>query len=130
MTKIANDAIDAIAQMNRYVLCFNGSSDHCSELPEIPPSVGVEFSSEVVASSPSSISIEHRGGNRDVNMTGQSLHRKGNRRTSPVSGNRTIVALSSISLVDGNSPKTVKGARRRATRSSVPIQKWQPTQMM
>ena len=130
MTKIANVAIDPIAQMNRYVLCFNGSSDHCSELTEIPPSVGVEFSSEAIASSPSSISIEYRGGNRNVNMTGQSLHRKGNRRTSPVSGNRTIVALSSISLVDGNSPNTVKGARRRATRSSVPIQKWQPTQMM
>ena len=51
------------------------------------------------------------------------FQRKGDRNTSPQSGNKTMVALSSISLLEVSSPKTVRGARRIAAIKSVPIQK-------
>ena len=57
-----------------------------------------------------------------VKMTGSRPHKNGSSNISPVKGNRIIVALSSISLVFGNSPRTVSGASSIAAIMSVPSQ--------
>ena len=72
--------------------------------------------------STSAISISTTGRIRVVNMTGLIIHRNGYIRINPDNGSKTIVALSSMALVLGSSPATVKGARIIAALMSVPNQ--------
>ena len=56
-------------------------------------------------------------------MTEVTIHRNGDINIRHESGNRIIVALSSINFEEGISPITVKGAKMIAARMFVPIQK-------
>lgn len=103
MKKMANETNEATVHTMTYPDCETDDS-------AIPP---LDSSSAIMPSNRSRI----------VKMTGSYAHKKGSSNIRPVNGNSIIVALSSISLVLGNSPKTVKGARRIAATISVPSQK-------